>query len=102
MLRYFNKTWHSSGGIPIFAVEERFTRESNRLPEKDLDKIAKAYHELLHSIGENEDRQVCAVLQNRAARPWNFSRKGYRQDLDEIITTPVFDSSGARSFCERH
>ena len=38
-------------------VEERFTREGNRLPEKDLDKIAKAYHELLQSIGENVDRQ---------------------------------------------
>ena len=29
-------------------IQERFTRESNRLTEKDLSKIAKAYRELQH------------------------------------------------------
>ena len=93
-------------------VEERFTRESNRLPEKDLDKIAKAYHELLHSIGENVDRQGLRRTPDRAARALEFLTQGYRQDLDEIINDAVFDSNASEiilvkdielySLCEHH
>jgi GTP cyclohydrolase I len=93
-------------------VEERITREGNRLPEKDFDKIAKAYHELLHSIGENVDRQGLRRTPDRAARALEFLTQGYRQDLDEIINDAVFDSSASEiilvkdielySLCEHH
>ncbi len=93
-------------------VEERITREGNRLPEKELDKIAKAYHELLHSIGENVDRQGLRRTPDRAARALEFLTQGYRQDLDEIINDAVFDSSASEiilvkdielySLCEHH
>ena len=38
-------------------VEERFTREDNRLQGSDLDRIADAYRELLQGIGEDADRE---------------------------------------------
>ena len=93
-------------------VEERFTREGNRLPEKDLDKIAKAYHELLHSIGENVDRQGLRRTPDRAARALEFLTQGYRQDIDQIINDAVFESDASEiilvkdielySLCEHH
>src|SRR5919204_4021340 len=93
-------------------VEERFTRESDRLPEKDLDKIAKAYRELLHGIGEDPDRAGLLRTPERAARALEFLTQGYRQDLDEIINDAVFESSASEiilvkdielySLCEHH
>ena len=93
-------------------IEERFTRESNRLREKDLDKIEKAYRELLHSIGEDVDREGLRRTPDRSARALEFLTQGYRQDLDEIINDAVFDSSASEiilvkdielySLCEHH
>ena len=93
-------------------VEERFRRENNRLPEKDLDKIAKAYRELLRDIGEDIDREGLRRTPDRAARALEFLTQGYRQDLDEIINDAVFDSNASEivlvkdielySLCEHH
>jgi GTP cyclohydrolase I len=93
-------------------IDERFTRESNRLPEKELDKIVKAYRELLHSIGENVDREGLRRTPDRAARALEFLTQGYRQDLEEIINDAVFESSASEiilvkdielySLCEHH
>ncbi|PYJ44881.1 MAG: hypothetical protein DME85_14175, partial [Verrucomicrobia bacterium] len=93
-------------------LEERFTRESNRLGEKELDRIAKAYRELLHSIGEEVDREGLRRTPDRAARALEFLTQGYRQDLDEIINDAVFESDASEiilvkdielySLCEHH
>lgn len=93
-------------------IEERFTRESNRLREKDLDKIAKAYRDLLHGIGEDVDREGLSRTPDRAARALEFLTQGYRQDLDEIINDAVFASNASEiilvkdielySLCEHH
>ncbi len=93
-------------------IEERFTRESNRLPEKDLDRIAKAYAELLQGIGEDVDREGLRRTPDRAARALEFLTQGYRQDLDEIINDAIFDSEASEiilvkdielySMCEHH
>jgi GTP cyclohydrolase IA len=93
-------------------IEERFRRENNRLPEKDLDKIAKAYRELLRDIGEDIDREGLRRTPDRAARALEFLTQGYRQDLDEIINDAVFDSGASEivlvkdielySLCEHH
>jgi GTP cyclohydrolase I len=93
-------------------VEERFTREANRLPEKDLDRIANAYRELLQSIGEDIDREGLLRTPHRAARALEFLTQGYRQNLDEIINGAVFESSASEiilvkdielySLCEHH
>ena len=92
--------------------EERFTRESNRLPEKDLDRIAQAYRQLLQGVGEDLDREGLRRTPDRAARALEFLTQGYRQDLDEIINDAIFDSEASEiilvkdielySMCEHH
>jgi GTP cyclohydrolase IA len=93
-------------------VEESFTRESNRLPEKDLDKIANVFRELLQGIGEDVGREGLLRTPDRAARALEFLTQGYRQDLDQIINGAVFESRASEiilvkdielySLCEHH
>jgi GTP cyclohydrolase I len=93
-------------------VDERFTRESNRLLERDLERIANAYRELLQAIGEDVDRDGLQRTPDRAARALEFLTQGYRQNLDEIINGAVFESSASEiilvkdielySLCEHH
>src|SRR5437667_355036 len=99
-------------GNSNFDLEERFTRDRNRLGEKDLDRIAKAYRELLHGVGEDLDREGLRRTPDRAARALEFLTQGYRQDLDEIINDAVFESDASEiilvkdielySLCEHH
>jgi len=93
-------------------IGERFTRESNRVSERDLDKIANAYRELLQSIGEDVNREGLQRTPDRAGRALEFLTQGYRQNLDEIINGAVFESSASEiilvkdielySLCEHH
>jgi GTP cyclohydrolase IA len=93
-------------------VEERFTREDNRLQGSDLDRIADAYRELLQGIGEDADREGLRRTPDRAARALEFLTQGYRQNLDEIINGAVFESGASEiilvqdielySLCEHH
>jgi GTP cyclohydrolase I len=93
-------------------IEERFARQNNRLPEKELDRIANAYRELLQSIGEDVEREGLQRTPDRAARALEFLTQGYRQDLDEIINDAVFESTASEiilvkdielySLCEHH
>ncbi len=93
-------------------IEERFTRDINRLPEKDLDRIARAYRQLLESVGEDADREGLRRTPDRAARAFEFLTQGYRQDLEEIINDAVFASAASEiilvkdielySLCEHH
>ena len=93
-------------------IEERFTRDINRLPEKDLDRISMAYRQLLESVGEDADREGLRRTPDRAARALEFLTQGYRQDLDEIINDAVFASVASEiilvkdielySLCEHH
>jgi GTP cyclohydrolase IA len=93
-------------------VEERFTRDGNRLRESDLDRIADAYRELLQGMGEDIDREGLRRTPDRAARALEFLTQGYRQNLDEIINGAVFESGASEiilvkdielySLCEHH
>ena len=93
-------------------VQERFTREDNRLRENDLDRITDAYRELLQGIGEDTDREGLRRTPARAARALEFLTQGYRQNLDEIINGAVFESRASEiilvkdielySLCEHH
>src|SRR5438128_12237453 len=78
-----------------FDIEERFTRDINRLPEKDLDRIAQAYRQLLESVGEDSNREGLRRTPDRAARAFEFLTQGYRQDLEEIINDAVFASDAS-------
>jgi len=93
-------------------IEERLTRESNRLQGKDLERVADAYRELLQAIGEDTDREGLQRTPDRAARALEFLTQGYRQNLDEIINGAIFESSASEiilvkdielySLCEHH
>ena len=93
-------------------TEQPLTRESNRLGEKDLDRIADAYRELLQSVGEDIDREGLQRTPDRAARALEFLTQGYRQNLDQIINGAVFESKASEiilvkdielySLCEHH
>jgi GTP cyclohydrolase I len=93
-------------------VEERFTRDGSRLPERDLDRIANAYRDLLQSVGEDVDREGLQRTPDRAARALEFLTQGYRQNLKEIINKAVFESGASEiilvkdielySLCEHH
>jgi GTP cyclohydrolase I len=93
-------------------IDERFTRERDRLPDKTLDVVANAYRELLEAIGEDPQRQGLAKTPVRAARALEFITQGYRQNLDEIVNEAIFDSEASEivlvkdielySLCEHH
>ena len=93
-------------------VDERFTRDVNRLADKKLDAIAQAYLELLEAIGEDPEREGLRRTPIRAARALEFITQGYRQDLNEIINDAIFDSDASEivlvkdielySLCEHH
>jgi len=94
------------------AVEEALTRESLRLPEEGIDKIANVYRELLQGIGEDVNREGLMRTPIRAARALEFLTQGYRQNLDEVINNAVFESNASEiilvkdielySLCEHH
>jgi len=93
-------------------LEERLTRERNRLEEKDLGRIANAYRELLDAIGEDPGREGLRRTPGRAARAMEFLTQGYRQDLEGIINGAIFESTASEiilvkdielySMCEHH
>jgi GTP cyclohydrolase I len=93
-------------------IEKGFTNEITRLPEKDLDRIASAYRQLLESVGEDSEREGLRRTPDRAARAFEFLTQGYRQDLVEIINDAVFASEASEiilvkdielySLCEHH
>src|SRR5207253_11134736 len=74
-------------------VEERFTRESNRLPERDLDRIANAYRDLLQSVGEEVDREGLQRTPDREARALEFLTQAIgrisRRSSTEPFSSPV-------------
>src|SRR5216110_3411910 len=93
-------------------IEERFTRDINRLPEKDLDRIAKAYRQLLDSVGEDSNREGLRRTPDRAARAFEFLTQGYRQNVEQIVNGAIFESDASEiilvkdielySMCEHH
>jgi GTP cyclohydrolase I len=92
--------------------EDRLVRDGNRLDDKELDRIANAYRELLDAVGEDLDREGLRRTPDRAARALEFLTQGYRQDLNEIINGAIFESNASEiilvkdielySMCEHH
>ena len=95
-----------------FLTEEQLTGEIICLSEENLDKLSRAYQELLEAIGEDPDRQGLRRTPIRAARALEFLTQGYRQNLGEIINGAIFDSEASEiilvkdielySMCEHH
>jgi GTP cyclohydrolase I len=67
---------------------------------------------LLEAIGEDPQREGLVRTPNRAARAFEFLTAGYRQSLDEIINSALFESEASEivlvknielySLCEHH
>jgi GTP cyclohydrolase I len=78
----------------------------------DLETLEEAYHSLLEAIGEDPNRQGLVSTPIRAARALEFLTNGYRQNLDDIVNSAVFDSDASEiilvkdielySLCEHH
>jgi len=93
-------------------IDERLARDRSGLDERNLDRIANAYRELLDAVGEDRDREGLRRTPDRAARALEFLTQGYRQDLEEIINGAVFESTASEiilvkdielySLCEHH
>jgi GTP cyclohydrolase I len=91
---------------------ERLSRDKNPLDERDFDRMANVYRELLEAVGEDVDREGLRRTPERAARALEFMTQGYRQNLQEIINGAVFESSASEiilvkdielySLCEHH
>ena len=71
-----------------------------------------SFRNLLESIGEDPERQGLLRTPNRAARAFDFLTNGYRQSLDTLVNSAIFDSDASEivlvkdielySMCEHH
>ncbi len=99
-------------GDSEFEIGERFTRETSRLDEQQLDALSESFHQILEAIGEDVSRQGLLKTPDRAARAFEFLTQGYRQRVEDIVNGAIFDSDASEiilvkdielySMCEHH
>ena len=99
-------------GDSEFEIGERFTRETSRLDEQQLDALSESFHQILEAIGEDVSRQGLLTTPDRAARAFEFLTQGYRQRVEDIVNGAIFDSDASEiilvkdielySMCEHH
>jgi GTP cyclohydrolase I len=91
---------------------ERRIRSIPRCRAAQLEEMERSFRDLLEAVGEDPERQGLARTPGRAARAFDFITQGYRQDLDEIVNSAIFDSDASEiilvkdielySLCEHH
>ena len=99
-------------GDAEFEIGERFTRETSRLDEEQLDALSESFHQILETVGEDVSRQGLRKTPIRAARAFEFLTQGYRQSVADIVNGAIFDSDASEiilvkdielySMCEHH
>ena len=99
-------------GDAEFEIGERFTRETSRLDEEQLDALSESFHQILEAVGEDVSRQGLRKTPIRAARAFEFLTQGYRQSVADIVNGAIFDSDASEiilvkdielySMCEHH
>lgn len=57
-----------------------------------IEQLANLYRDLLHTIGENTERDDLKDTPLRAAKAFEFITKGYRENLNEVINSAIFES----------
>ncbi|PYJ41366.1 MAG: GTP cyclohydrolase I FolE [Verrucomicrobia bacterium] len=93
-------------------IDERFSRETSRLDEEQLDALSGSFQQILEAIGEDASRQGLRKTPDRAARAFEFLTQGYRQRVEDIVNGAIFDSDASEiilvkdielySMCEHH
>ncbi len=93
-------------------IDERFSRETSRLDEEQLDALSGSFQQILEAIGEDASRQGLRKTPDRAARAFEFLTQGYRQCVEDIVNGAIFDSDASEiilvkdielySMCEHH
>jgi len=93
-------------------IDERFSRETSRLDEEQLDALSGSFQQILEAIGEDASRQGLRKTPVRAARAFEFLTQGYRQCVEDIVNGAIFDSDASEiilvkdielySMCEHH
>jgi GTP cyclohydrolase IA len=94
---------------------EAAERRISRIPRCGAAKLASlknSYRNLLEAIGEDTQREGLLRTPSRAARAFEFLTNGYRQDLDQIVNSAIFESDASEivlvkdielySLCEHH
>jgi len=99
-------------GDSEFEIGERFTRETIRLDQEQLDTLSESFHQILEAVGEDPSRQGLRKTPIRAARAFEFLTQGYRQSVEDIVNGAIFDSDASEiilvkdielySMCEHH
>ena len=67
---------------------QAFARESDVLPERDLDKIANMYRQLLQGIGE-DDEGPATETPDQAAPRWSFYAEAIGKIFNQIINNGI-------------
>ena len=94
---------------------EAAERRISRIPRCGAAKLASlenSFRSLLEAIGEDTERDGLLRTPTRAARAFEFLTNGYRQDLDKIVNSAIFESDASEivlvkdielySLCEHH
>jgi len=91
---------------------ERRINKIQRCGAARVASMEQSFLELLKAIGEDPQREGLLRTPNRAARAFEFLTAGYRQSLDDIINSALFESEASEiilvkdielySLCEHH
>ena len=74
--------------------------------------LARLYHQIIDSVGENPDRDGLRDTPLRAAKAMQFLTSGYQRELDTVVNGAIFESDNDEmvvvrnielySLCEHH
>ena len=77
-----------------------------------IDSLSESYRDVIRAIGEDPEREGLLDTPKRAAKALDFLTSGYRQDLETIVNSAVFESDNDEmvvvrdielySMCEHH
>lgn len=65
-------------------------KKIDQYDEEITEKLAKHYHKLIETIGENPEREGLLKTPERAAKAFQFATQGYHQDAVAILNSAKF------------